>query len=70
MDAVSTLLLGAVADGGPQTNESGLALLLLRFDHRVVDALKIATVMVSERSLAPQADLLVTVVYMEDLPAI
>ena len=40
---MSSLLLRTVTDGGTETNDSGLALLLLRLKDGVVDALKVTT---------------------------
>ena len=42
VDTVGTLLLGAVTNGGAETDESRLALLLLRLKNGVVDALQVA----------------------------
>ena len=51
---MSSLLLRTVTDGGTETNDSGLALLLASFLNSVVDGIEIA----------------VSVIHVKDLPTV
>lgn len=49
VNTVSSLQLRAKTDGGPETNDGGLALLLARLRDGVVDALEVAARVVNTR---------------------
>ena len=65
------LLLGAISNRGAQTDQSGLVLLLLCLDNGIVNALQVTEEWLNhiEHSYAP-GNVLVTVVNVQDLPAI
>ena len=70
MNAVRTLLLGTVSDGGPQPNDRRPLLLLAGLGDRVVDGSEIAMNPLAWGPQQPMADILVTIVNMEDLPTV
>ena len=71
MDTVGALLLGAIADGCPQADESGLGLLLASLGDRFVDGLQVTEE--TMRLWTAQRDaryLPVTIIDVKNLPAV
>jgi len=70
VDAMRTLLLRTVSDGGPQPDDCRSLLLLAGLSDCVVDGSEIATNPSAWGLQRPMTDILVTVVHVEDMPTV